>query len=89
MTWKGSLGCLLALAIGASAGCRTADPSSPSASPTVRDPVMTPTTTNAPSIDNADAAGAASVPGTHTSDAPVVVTPPPAASPVIVVPPAR
>lgn len=95
MNWKRSLAGLLVLT-GVGAGCATSDTYSPSASPT-GDPhyrsawpstVGPAARTDAPQIDNADAAGVASVPGTHTGAAPTVVTPPPpAASPVIIVPP--
>lgn len=97
MNWKRSLAGLLVLT-GVGAGCATSDTYSPSASPTA-DPYYRsgwPSTagpaarTDAPQIDNADAAGVASVPGTHTGVAPAVVTPAaPAASPVIIVPPAE
>jgi hypothetical protein len=43
--------------------------------------------TDGPQIDNSDAAGPASVPGTMTA-APIVVPPTAAASPAIIVPPA-
>jgi hypothetical protein len=87
MSLKVSLACLLVLAAGVSAGCATSDSSYPSASPGWIGP---PITTDAPSIDNADAAGPASVPGVHTGVAPAVIVPAPAAaSPVIVVPPAQ
>jgi hypothetical protein len=78
MSWKLSL-CMLALT--GLAGCATtSDPYYPATS--VR--------TDAPQIDNADAAGPASVPGAHTGAAPAVIVPaPPAASPVIIVPPAE
>lgn len=85
MSLKVSLAGLLVLAVGAMAGCATSasDPYY-SASPTMSNPV----TTNAPQVDNADAAGLASVPGTRTGVAPAVIVPEPAAaSPVIVVPP--
>jgi hypothetical protein len=42
--------------------------------------------TDAPQIDNADAAGVASVPGTHTGVGTEILTPAPAASPVVIVP---
>ena len=78
------VGCMLVL-MAAVAGCATSSTSYPSASPGW---VGSPITTDAPSIDNADAAGPASVPGVHTGTAPAVITPAtPAASPVIVVPP--
>lgn len=81
MSWKVSLACLVAVA-GVSAGCATAsDPYSPSAYPAS---VSSPVRTDAPQIDNADAAGPASVPGMHTG-----APEPSAASPVIVVPPAQ
>ena len=89
MSWKLSL-CMLALT--GLAGCATtSDPyypatSAPSASPHALGPVRT----DAPQIDNADAAGPASIPGAHTGVAPAVIVPaPPAASPVIIVPPAE
>ena len=87
MNWKLSLAGLLALT-GVSAGCATtSDPYHPSASPSAVGPSYR---TDAPQIDNADAAGPASVPGTRTGAAPSVVSPPPpAASPVIIVPPAE
>jgi hypothetical protein len=95
MNWRRSLAGLLVLS-GVGAGCATSDTYSPSASPT-GDPYYRsawPSTvgpaarTDAPQIDNADAAGVASVPGTHTGVAPTVISPPPpAASPVILVPP--
>jgi hypothetical protein len=76
---------MLVLVAAVVAGCATSTASFPSASPGW---VGSPITTDAPSIDNADAAGPASVPGVHTGTAPAVITPaPPAASPVIVVPP--
>jgi hypothetical protein len=75
------------LAAGLTAGCATWDRQQVAA-PTGA--IMSPVMTDAPSIDNADAAGWASVPGVHTGSPPaVIVTPPPAASPVIVVPPPR
>jgi hypothetical protein len=86
MSWKLSLVCMVALT--GLAGCATTSnpyypsTSAPSASPHSLGPVRT----DAPQIDNADAAGPASVPGAHTGVAPVVV-PGPAASPVIIVPP--
>jgi hypothetical protein len=70
------------------AGCASTPPTaSPSAAPRV---LVVPDT-NAPRIENSDAAGVISVPGYHsvTPEA-TVVTPPPAAvtpAPVIVVPP--
>jgi hypothetical protein len=87
MSSKISRAFLLVLAASVCVGCATSDPYYPSASPGWVGP---PITTDAPSIDNADAAGLASVPGVHTGAAPVIVAPAPAAaSPVIVVPPAQ
>jgi hypothetical protein len=103
MNWKLTLAGLLALT-GVSAGCATTSDQYPSGS--VYHPTPSPHSlyprTDGPQIDNADAAGPASVPGTHTGVAagvivpdspaasPVIVVPaPPADSPVIVVPPAR
>lgn len=58
----------------------------PTASPHSLGPVRA----DAPQIDNADATGPASVPGTHTGVTSDVIAPaPPAASPVIIVPPAE
>ena len=57
------LGCALLLAGGVSAGCATSDAYYPSASPGWAGQSIT---TDAPRIDNADAAGPASVPGMHT-----------------------
>jgi hypothetical protein len=92
MSWKLSLVGVLAVA-GVAAGCATtSDPYSPSASthPSRSPHSLGPVRTDGPQIDNADAAGPASVPGTRTGVAPVVITPPPpAASPVIIVPPAE
>lgn len=88
MSSKLSLVCLLALT-GVAAGCATtsSDPYYPSAShPTPSPHSLGPVRTDAPQIDNADAAGPASVPGTRTGVAPAVVAPEPAASPVIIVP---
>ena len=70
------------------AGCAsTPPPSSPSAAPQV----LIGPNTNAPRIDNSDAAGVLSVPGYHSvTPESEVVTPSPAAAtpaPVIVVPP--
>lgn len=91
MSWKLSLVAVLGLA-GVAAGCATtSDPYYPSASthPSASPHSLGPVRTDGPQIDNADAAGPASVPGTRTGVAPVVITPPPpAASPVIIVPPA-
>lgn len=87
MNWKISMACLLALT-GVSSGCATtaSDSSYPSASPGVISPV----TTDAPRIDNADAAGPASVPGVLTGTVPAIIVPDSAnASPVIIVPPAQ
>jgi hypothetical protein len=82
MTWKVSLACLLTVA-GTAAGCATGSHPYASASPHSLYP-----RTDGPQIDNADAAGPASVPGTHTGVADVVIVPQsPAASPVILVPP--
>ena len=68
------------------AGCTTTPPTSyPSASPAV----FIGPDTNAPRIENSDAAGVLSAPGSHsvTTPAPGVVTPAPAApAPGIVVP---
>jgi hypothetical protein len=90
MSWNRAFVAVLAVA-GVAAGCATTSnpyyPSTathPSASPHALGPVRT----DGPQIDNADAAGPASVPGTHTGVAPAVVVPP-AASPVIIVPPAE
>jgi hypothetical protein len=92
MSWKLSLVGLLALT-GVAAGCATAsDPYYPSASthPGSSPHSLGPVRTDAPQIDNADAAGPASVPGTRTGVAPAeIVVTPPAASPVIIVPPAE
>lgn len=91
MSWKRSLVCVLALA-GVAAGCATtSDPYSPSASthPSASPHSLGPVRTDGPQIDNADAAGPASVPGTRTGAAPAVIVTPPAASPVIIVPPAE
>jgi len=66
----------VALAIGvtaAVAGCATTHDTYPSASP----PVITSPDTRAPSINNSDAAGAASVPGYHSVPPPVIVGPAP------------
>jgi hypothetical protein len=82
MTWKASLACLLTV-IGVSAGCATTSDPYTSASPHSLYP-----RTDGPQIDNADAAGPASVPGTRTGVADAVIVPQsPAASPVILVPP--
>jgi hypothetical protein len=87
MNRKVVLGCVLVLAAGVSAGCATSDAYAPSASPGWVGP---PITTDTPSIDNADAAGPASVPGVHSGTAPAVIAPSPAASaPVLVDPPAQ
>jgi hypothetical protein len=85
MNWKRSLAGLLVLT-GVAAGCATSDTYSPSASPTGEPYYRSawPSTvgpaarTDAPQIDNADAAGVASVPGTHTgvAEPPVIVVPP-------------
>jgi hypothetical protein len=92
MSWKRRSLCVLALA-GVVAGCATtSDPYYPSASthPSRSPHSLGPVRTDGPQIDNADAAGPASVPGTHTGVAPAVIVPaPPAASPVIIVPPAE
>jgi hypothetical protein len=88
MSWKVSLvGMLVLMGV---AGCATSDPyysttSAPSASPHSLGPVRT----DGPQIDNADAAGPASVPGARTGVEPAVIVPAPAASPVIIVPPAE
>jgi hypothetical protein len=92
MSWKLSVVGVLALT-GVAAGCATtSDPYSPSVStyPGASPHSLGPVRTDGPQIDNADAAGPASVPGTHTGVAPAVIAPvPPAASPVIIVPPAE
>ena len=91
MSWKRSLVGVLALT-GVAAGCATtSDPYYPSSISTSASPhSLGPFRTDGPQIDNADAAGPASVPGTRTGAAPVVIVPaPPAASPVIIVPPAE
>lgn len=92
MSWKLSLVGVLAVT-GVAAGCATtSDPYYPSTaiSPSASPHSLGPVRTDAPQIDNADAAGPASVPGTHTGVAPAVIVPaPPAASPVIIVPPAE
>ena len=90
MSWKLSLVGVLALA--GIAGCATTSDPYPSASthPGPSPHSLGPVRTDGPQIDNADAAGPASVPGTHTGVAPAVIAPaPPAASPVIIVPPAE
>lgn len=95
MSLKVSLACVLALAAGAAAGCATSDPYASASPHSTNYP-----RTDGPQIDNADAAGPASVPGTRTGVAPdeiespaaspvIIVPPSPAASPVIVVPPAQ
>lgn len=91
MSSKISVAFLMVLAAAVCVGCATSDSTYPSAYPSASPGwAGSPVTTDAPSIDNADAAGWASVPGVHTGVAPVVVAPaPPAASPVIVVPPAQ
>jgi hypothetical protein len=93
MNWKFPVACLLALT-GASAGCATtttSDPYYPSVTshPTASPHSLGPVRTDGPQIDNADAAGPASVPGARTGGDAVIVAPPPAASPVIIVPPAQ
>jgi hypothetical protein len=92
MSWKRSFLGVLVLT-GVAAGCATtSDPYYPSASthPSVSPHSLGPVRTDGPQIDNADAAGPASVPGTRTAVAPAVIAPaPPAASPVIIVPPAE
>ena len=91
MSWKLSLVSMLALS--AVAGCATTSDQYapyPSAShPTPSPHSLGPVRTDAPQIDNADAAGPASVPGAHTGVQPAVIVPvQPSASPVIIVPPA-
>ena len=92
MSWKLSLAGLLAL-IGVSAGCATSESTYPYASTTypsasTTDPYHGFARTDAPQIDNSDAAGVASLPGTRTGvPASVLVPSSPAASPVIIVPP--
>lgn len=90
MSWNRSLVCVLALTAVAAGCASTSDPYYPSASthPVTSPHALGPVRTDAPQIDNADAAGPASVPGTRTGAVPVIVTPP-AASPVIIVPPAE
>ena len=93
MSWKLFVVCMLALT-GAVAGCATtSDPYSSSTStlnhPTASPHSIGPGRTDGPQIDNADAAGPASVPGAHTGAQPTVIVPAPAASPVIIVPPAE
>jgi hypothetical protein len=91
MSWKCFLVCMLALT-GLVAGCATSDRSSSSTvmHPTASPHSLGPVRTDGPQIDNADAAGPASVPGTHTGVAADVIVPAPAsASPVIIVPPAE
>lgn len=94
MSWKLFVVCMLALT-GAVAGCATSSDPYYSSTSTMNHPTASPHSigpgrTDGPQIDNADAAGPASVPGTHTGAQPTVIVPaPPAASPVIIVPPAE
>jgi hypothetical protein len=91
MSWNRAFVAVLAFA-GVAAGCATtSDPyysSTTTAHPSASPHSLGPVRTDGPQIDNADAAGPASVPGTRTGVAPAVVVPP-AASPVIIVPPAE
>jgi hypothetical protein len=85
MNWKIVLSCLLLGGVAAGCSTTTTNPSAnygPGMSPHALYP-----RTDGPQIDNSDAAGPASVPGTMTA-APIVVPPTAAASPAIIVPPA-
>ena len=93
MSWKLFVVCMLALT-GAVASCATTSDPYYSSTSTMNHPTASPHSigpgrTDGPQIDNADAAGPASVPGTHTGVQPTVIVPAPAASPVIIVPPAE
>jgi hypothetical protein len=92
MSWKRSFVGVLALTAVAAGCATTSDPYYPMATthPSGSPHSLGPVRTDGPQIDNADAAGPASVPGAHTGAALTVIAPAsPAASPVIIVPPAE